>query len=425
MTSIPDLLVKHRPDLEPLKELYKYYHANPELSNQESETAASITDQLRTISPDLDIKTSVGGHGLVAILTNGHGPKVLLRADIDALPVLERTGLPYASTKKMLNVDGAEKNVMHACGHDMHITTLLGAAQLLVSARESWAGTLILAFQPAEERGTGAQAMIDDGMYERHGVPIPDVAIGAHVTALRAGVIGTRRGIIATSADSLRVTLHGKGAHASTPHKSVDPVVMAASTIMKLQTIVAREVDPADSAVVTVAAIHAGDAENVIADEATLSIDTRSITQETRDRVMARIKAVVKGESISAMATQEPTFEVTRSFPLTVNDEDVTAKIETTFKSCFSEDKSSYNPNIPRFGASEDFSILASAVGVPYCFFMYGGTEHEKFDKAEAEGKLEQDIPANHSGFFAPAIVPTLQVGLDGYAAAALTFLIE
>ena len=427
MASIHDLITKHRPDLDPLKELYKYYHANPELSNLEIETAASIAHQLHTISPDFTIKPNIGGHGLAAILANGPGTTVLLRADIDALPVLERTGLSYSSTKRMFNVEGIEKHVMHACGHDMHITTLLGAAQLLISARDSWTGTLILAFQPAEERGTGAQAMVDDGMYDpsRHAVPIPDIAIGAHVTSIRAGAIGTRRGIIATSADSMRVTLHGKGAHASTPHKSVDPIVMAASTIMRLQTIVSREVDPADSAVVTVASIHAGDAENIIADEARLAIDTRSITQATRDRVLARIKAIVNAESVAAMATQEPTFEMTRSFPLTINDEVVTSKIEATFKAHFGEGKGAYDADIPRFGASEDFSILASAVGRPYCFFMYGGTEQGKWDEAEEKGLLEQDIPANHSGLFAPAIMPTLQTGLDGYAAAALTFLLK
>ena len=200
---------------------------------------------------------------------------------------------------------------------------------------------------------------------------------------------------------------------------------MAASTVMKLQTIVSREIDPADSAVVTVASIHAGDAENVIADDATMAIDTRSITQATRDRVLARIKAIVNAESMAAMASQEPTFVMTRSFPLTINDVSVTSKIEETFKAHFGEAQGAYDPDIPRFGASEDFSILATAVGKPYCFFMYGGTDPTRWDEAEAKGLLEQSIPSNHSGLFAPVIMPTLQAGLDGYAAAALTFLIK
>lgn len=427
MASISAIVSEHRPDLAPLQELYKHYHANPELSNQESETAASIAAQLREISSDIEVKTQIGGHGLAGILRNGNdgGPTVLLRADFDALPVLERTGLSYASTKRMKDADGVEKPVMHACGHDMHITCLLGAVKLLVSAREAWSGTVVFAFQPAEERGTGAQAMVDDGMYDskRHAVPIPDVALGAHVSPFRAGVIGTRRGLIATSADSMRVTLHGRGAHASMPGRAIDPIVMAASTIMKLQTIVSREVDPTDSAVVTVASIHAGDAENVIPDDAKLSIDTRSITQKTRDRVLSRIKAIVHAESAMAMAVKEPTIEMTRSFPLTINDVDTTAKLEETFAEHFGEDEQHYDRDVPKFAASEDFSILASAVGKPYCFFMYGGTDEQKWDRANAEGVLEQDIPSNHSGLFAPVIMPTLQVGLDGYAVGALTFL--
>ncbi|KAI0126175.1 peptidase M20D [Xylariales sp. AK1849] len=427
MASISQLVADHRPSLAPLEELYRYYHANPELSNQESGTAAHIAAQLRGISPDLLVKANIGGHGLAAVLSNGDGPTVLLRADIDALPVLERTGLSYASTTRVRDAGGVEKPVMHACGHDMHIVCLLGAAKLLVSARAAWAGTLVLAFQPAEERGTGAQAMVDDGLYDagRHGVPVPDVALGAHVMPFRAGAIGTRRGLMATSADSMRVTLHGRGSHASMPHRAIDPVVMAASTVMRLQTIVSREVDPADSAVVTVASIHAGDAENVIADDATLAIDTRSITQGTRDRILGRIKDVVRAESAAALAVREPTFETTRSFPLTVNDVGVTAKLEETFAAHFGEGKGQYDRDVARLAVSEDFSILASAVDRPSCFFLYGGTSHELWDQAEGEGTLEQRVPTNHSGFFAPVISPTLQTGLDGYAVGALTYLVK
>jgi amidohydrolase len=425
MAFISQLVANHRPDLNALQELYKYYHANPELSNQESETAAHLAARLSEITPELTIKPHIGGHGLAGILYNGVGPTVLLRADFDALPVLERTGLPYASTKRMKDADGVEKPVMHACGHDMHIACLLGAASLLCSAKASWSGTLVLAFQPAEERGTGAQAMVDDGMYDvgKHAVPVPDVVLGAHVMPFRSGVIGTKRGLVATSADSLRVTMYGRGAHASQPHVAIDPVVMAASAVMKLQTIVAREVDPADTAVVTVASIHAGDAENVIADDAHLAIDTRAVTQRTRIRVLARIKEIVRAESMSAMAVKEPTFVATRSFPLTLNDDVVTSKLEDTFAAHFGEGPHKFNRDLPRLGGSEDFSILATAVDKPYCFFMYGGVDQERYDKAEVAGTLEQTIPGNHSALFAPAIMPTLQVGLDGYAVAALTFL--
>ncbi|KAH7038299.1 peptidase M20D [Microdochium trichocladiopsis] len=448
--AISALVDEHRPDLAPLEELYRYYHAHPELSNREQATAAHIADQLRRISPDFVIKTGIGGHGLAAILDNnnnnntssgtaggggGSGKTVLLRADIDALPVLEKTGLAYASTQRMqaalhpgAEPSGDEKPVMHACGHDMHITTLLGAAALLVSCRDHWKGsTLVLAFQPAEERGTGAQAMVDDGLYAptgRHGVPVPDVVLGAHVVARRAGSVGTRRGLIATSADSLRLTLHGRGAHASMPHRSVDPVVMAASTIMRLQTIVSREVDSAEGGtVVTVASVHAGDAENIIADRADLAIDVRATSQRTRDRVLGRVKAIVKAESEASMATREPEWLTTRAFPLTINDAGVTGELEETFARHFGEGKGQYDRDVARFAASEDFSILASAVGRPYSFFMYGATDPELWDKAEAEGTIDETIPGNHSAYFAPVISPTLKAGLDGYAAGALTFL--
>lgn len=424
-SKLSQLASQHRPDLGPLQELYKFLHQNPELSNQESETAALIADKLKVLGPDdLIIKTNIGGHGLAAVLDNGDGPTVLLRADIDALPVEERTGLEYASKKRMVHAaTGVEKPVMHACGHDMHITCLLGAAAALFSARATWSGTLILVFQPAEERGTGAQAMVDDGLYTRHGVPIPDAVLGAHVMPFRAGSIGTGRGIVATSADSMEVTIHGRGSHASMPHTSIDPIVIAASTIMKLQTLVSRETDPSDTSVVTVATMHAGDAENVIADSAVLGIDTRSTTAATRERMMRRIKAVVASECSCAESAKGPEFRMTRSFPLTINDIEVTKKIEDTFSVHFGEEKGQYNRNLPRLAGSEDFSILATAVSKPYCFFMYGSIEESKWDRIEQQGTISKDIPANHSPMFAPIIMPTLQTGLDGYVLGALTFL--
>jgi amidohydrolase len=422
---VSELVNKHRPDLSSYQELYKYFHANPELSNQEKETAASIAKHLKDLSADFDIRTGIGGHGIAALLFNGDGPTILLRADFDALPVQERTGLPYASKKRMVDADGTEKPVMHACGHDMHITSLLAAAQLLVSAKDSWAGTLLLAFQPAEERGTGAQAMIDDGMYDpkKHNVPIPDVCLGGHVMPHRAGVIGTRRGLIATSADSMRVTLHGRGGHASMPDRLIDPVVMAASTIMKLQTIVSREVSSWDSAVVTVASVQAGDAENVVVDDARLAIDVRTVDDATRQKIKKSIKRIVDAESVASNAVKEPTYQVTRTFPLTINDDEVTERLEETFRAHYKEDKHNYTADIDKLGGSEDFSILGTAVGKPTCFFMYGGTDPEVWDKHEAAGTLSESIPINHSGLFYPVIMPTLQVAVDAYAAGALTWL--
>lgn len=373
MPSISELITQHRPDLSSYEDLYKHFHANPELSNQEKETAAKIASHLRdNISSDFDIRTGIGGHGVAALLYNRDGPTILLRADFDALPVEERTGLEYASKKRMKDADGIEKPVMHACGHDMHISCLLAAAETLSKCREHWTGTLLLAFQPAEERGTGAQAMIDDGLYDpkRHNVPIPDVCVGGHVMPMRAGVIGTRRGLVATAADSMRITLHGRGGHASMPDRLIDPVVMAASTIMKLQTIVSRECDPWDTAVVTVASVQAGDAENVVVDDARIAVDVRTTDPRTREKVKKSIERIVKAECLGSNAVKEPTFQTTRNFPITYNDEAVTEKLEGVFRSHFKEDGQNYTAEITKLGGSEDFSILGSAVGKPTCFFM-------------------------------------------------------
>ncbi|KAL4728904.1 hypothetical protein ACLX1H_003306 [Fusarium chlamydosporum] len=404
-TSILSQLVdQHRPDLQPFEELYKHLHRNPELSNQEVETAATIAERLKMIGPDdLTIKPHIGGHGLAAVLRNGDGPTVLLRADIDALPVEETTALEYASTKRMIHAaSGTEKPVMHACGHDMHIVTLLGAAATLFSCRDVWSGTLVLAFQPAEERGTGAQAMVDDGLYTKHEVPMPDFVLGAHVRPLRTGTIGTRRGLVATSADNYKITIYGKGSHASMPHTAVDPIAISANAILKLQTLVGREVDPAESSVVTVTSVHAGDAENVIADSAVLGVDTRSTTTATRERLLQRIKDVIKAECSCANAIRSPEFEQTRAFPLTINDVDITKRVEESFAAHFGEGLGQYDREMPKLAFSEDFSILATAVNKPYCFFTYGCVGEEAWDKAEKEGTIAQTIAANHSSKFAP-----------------------
>ncbi|KAI8631136.1 peptidase M20D [Xylariaceae sp. FL1651] len=482
MASFFELVNQHRPDLTPFVELYKHFHANPELSNYEKETAARVAEELRAISSDFVIKTGIGGHGIAAILTNNSGPVVLLRADMDALPVQEQTSLPYASTKFMAvpassssSLDRSKeeefvrKPVMHACGHDMHMTALLAAAKILVSARGAWSGALVLVFQPAEERGTGAQAMVDDGLYssDRHGVPIPDVVVAGHVIPLRAGTVGTRRGIAATSADSMRVTLKGRGAHASMPHAAVDPIVLAAHTVLRLQSVVSRETDPADSTCVTVASVRAGEAENVIPDRATLALDWRAISEVSRKRVGKRVREICRAESriswgeeegidnevegggvgggcschgsgggITKNAPWEPDFEVTRAFPLTINDDAVLSTLEERFRDHFGgypdygsgkaippESHYRYDADTPRLAASEDFSILASAVGKPYCFFVYGGTDPLLMDDAVKKGRVAEDIPINHSSKFAPVVMPTLRAGMEAYVIAALAFL--
>ncbi|KAL5119466.1 hypothetical protein ACEQ8H_002531 [Pleosporales sp. CAS-2024a] len=419
MPSIAETVIAYRPDLRSYEELYKYFHANPELSFQEESTAASIVKHLKTLDT-YEIHPSVGGHGVAAVLKNGSGKTLLLRADIDALPVEEKTGLPYASKKRMKDSDGVERWTMHACGHDMHITALLGAAETLAKAKDAWSGTLILVFQPAEERAGGAQAMVDDGLYDK--VPVPDFVIGAHVMPERAGVIGTKRGLIASSADSFQLKINGRQAHASTPHRGIDPIVQAASTVMRLQTVVAREVDPLDMAVVTVSAFHAGDAENIIPEEAHLKLNIRTARPDTREHVLKSIRTIIDAEATASSNSNHPVLTPTTRFPFLFNDADMTGALEKSFAEYFEPGKHSYQSDIARLQGSEDFGILATAVSKPSCFFLYGGLDPDTYDKAEKEGKMKA-LPGNHSPFFAPVVQPTLTKGVDGYVVSALTFL--
>ncbi|CBX95062.1 hypothetical protein IAQ61_008501 [Plenodomus lingam] len=420
MPSISEIVKAHRPELGPYEELYKWFHAHPELSFQERTTAAAIVKHLESLNA-FEIHPSIGGHGVAAVLRNGTGKTLLLRADIDALPVEEKTSLPYASKARMKDLDGVEKPVMHACGHDMHITALLGAAETLVKAKAEWTGTLILVFQPAEERARGAQDMLDDGLYDK--VPKPDVVVGAHVMPERAGVIGTKHGLIASAADSFQLKIEGRQAHASTPHRGIDPIVQAASTILRLQTVVSREVDPLDFAVVTVSAIHAGDAENIIPSEANLKLNVRTAQPQTREDVLKSIRTIISAEAAASSNPNQPILTATTKFPFLFNDASVTAALEKSFSQHFPVGQQGYQNDIARLQGSEDFGLLATAIGKPSCFFLYGGTDHAVYDKAEKEGRMKEDIPGNHSPFFAPVLQPTLTCGMDGYIVSALTFL--
>ncbi|KAI9780483.1 MAG: hypothetical protein M1816_002845 [Peltula sp. TS41687] len=406
-------------DLSFYENLYKDLHQHPELSLQEKQTADKIAQHLRSFE-GISVHTGIGGHGVVGVLGNGTGKTVLLRADTDALPVEEKTGLEYASKVKMVDVeDGVEKNVMHACGHDMHIACLLAATETLHKTRDTWQGTLIALFQPCEERGAGARAMVDDGLYEK--IPVPDVVLGQHVMPFKAGTFGTRGGFMATASDNLRVTLYGRGGHASQPHRAIDPVRMAASVVVRLQSIVSREVPPPETTVVTVASIQAGMTENVIPDEAVLKINVRTVNPATRERVLASIRKIITSECEASNAPREPSIQPTSSFPLTVNDGAVTEALERSFAAKFSKD--CYSADIQPLGGSEDFPILATSKGVPYCYWTFGGTDPKLCEEAERKGTVAEDIPFNHSPFFAPVIQPTLSTGTDALITGALTFL--
>jgi amidohydrolase len=286
--------------------------------------------------------------------------------------------------------------------------------------RDHWSGTLVLVFQPDEERSGGALRMVEDGLYSK--VPIPDVLLGQHVASQRSGQLGMIQGVQLSASDTLKITLHGRGSHASQPQLSVDPIVMMASCILRLQTIVSREIDTGkDMAVVTVGRAVGGLAENVIPATAEFTVNVRTIDEGVREKVLASIKRIVRAEADASGSEQEPTIDILGSFPVTDNDSEVTEIVSHTFNQVFGDD---FRPeNFPRVNGSEDFSLLARAINRPYCFWFFGGTDPEQFDKAEREGRLEQDIPTNHSPFFAPVMQPTLEVGIDAITSAALTFL--
>jgi amidohydrolase len=305
---------------------------------------------------------------------------------------------------------------------------MLAAAEALHTARKHWKGTLIVLFQPNEERGAGAKAMIVDGLYDpnRHACPIPDVVLGQHVFQLPAGTVGTRVGSFMSAADSFRVTVYGRGGHASQPHVTIDPVVMAAHIIVRLQTVVSREVNPRDAAVVTVGSVQAGMTENIIASEATIKINVRTALPETRTKVLAAIKRIVKAECDASGASKEPLWESTSSFPFTINDAEVTNHVAEAFTKQFGH---MHDPATPPLGGSEDFGILATEApnknggkGVPYTYWNFGGSDPKRFEELKGSGNLDK-LPINHSPHFAPVIQPTLSTGVDTLIVAALSYL--
>ncbi|HEU4421664.1 MAG TPA: amidohydrolase [Pilimelia sp.] len=396
--------------------LYRDLHAHPELSFEEHRTAAVIADRVRALG--YDVTEGVGRTGVVAVLRNGAGPTVLLRADMDALPVAEATGLPYASTRRVRDRDGTDVPVMHACGHDMHVAWLVGALDLLRRDRSGWAGTVLAVFQPAEEAGGGAQTMVDDGLFDRFGRP--DVALGQHVSPLPAGLVGYRAGPAMASSDAVDVRLIGRGGHGSRPETTVDPVVMAAATVMRLQTVTAREIAGIDTAVVTVGAIHAGTKHNIIPAEAELRISVRAFEEPVRRRVLDAIARIVRAEAAASGAPVDPEIVVTDGYPVLVNDPDATGRAMAAIGTELGPDQVCEAPPVT---GSEDFGVFGAAAGVPSCFWYVGGTDPQVYAAAAAAGREDEDVPSNHSPLFAPVIEPTLSSGVRALVAAALAWL--
>src|SRR5690242_4958713 len=400
------------PDLEAL---YKHVHSHPELSMQETRTGGLAADRLRDAG--YEVTTGVGKTGVVGLLRNGDGPTVMLRADMDALPIQEATGLSYASKATATDREGNTVPVAHMCGHDMHVTWLAGAAKLLAEARTSWRGTLMPVFQPAEETGEGALAMIDDGLFKRF--PKPDVILGQHVMVGPSGTVAGRPGAITSAADSLQIRLFGRGAHGSMPQASVDPVVMAASTVMRLQTIVSREVAAAEAAVVTVGALQAGTKENVIPDEAIIKLNVRTFDEGVRTRVLSAIERIVNAEAAASGAPRPPEITTLDHYPLNMNDEEATKRVADAFRRHFSTERVRQVGPAP---ASEDFGSFGTEWRVPSVFWFVGGTDPDVYAKAREAGRLNE-LPVNHSPLFAPVIHPTLHTGVETLVVAAQAWL--
>lgn len=397
--------------LAELEALYKDIHAHPELSMQETRTAELAAGHLR--SAGYDVTTGVGRTGVVGLLRNGDGPTVMLRADMDALPVAEATGVPYASTARAVDHDGKSVPVMHACGHDLHVTWLVGATTALARDRASWRGTLMAVFQPAEETAQGAPAMIDDGLFRRFAKP--DVVLGQHVMVGRAGAVGGRAGVVTSAADSFQIRLFGRGAHGSMPQASIDPVVMAAGTVLRLQGIVSRELAPTEAAVVTVGSLQAGTKENVIPDEAVIKLNARTFDAGVRQRVLAAITRIVNAEAEASGAPRSPEITPLDRYPPVTNDAQATAQVMKAFARHFPADRVQ---QVGPTSASEDFGSFGAQAQAPSVFWFVGGTDPDTYAKAAAASRLNE-LPTNHNPRFLPVLHPTLQTGVEALIVAA------
>lgn len=400
--------------LPELESIYKDIHAHPELSLQEIRTARIAADHLRATG--YEVATGVGKTGVVGLLANGAGPTIMLRADMDALPVQEATGLPYASSATAAD-GGKTVPVMHACGHDMHVTWLIGAAALFARARDAWRGTLMPVFQPAEETAEGARAMIDDGLFQRF--PKPNVVLGQHVMVGPAGVLSLRPGVVTSAGDSLQIRMFGRGAHGSMPQASIDSAVMAAATVLRLQTIVSREVAPTDAVVVTIGALQAGAKENVIPDEATIKLNVRTFDDAVRDRVLAAITRIVHAEAAASGAPRPPEITPLDHYPLVKNDPESAQRVGDAFRRYFPAGRVQAGQPTT---ASEDFGSFGAEWGVPSVFWFVGGTDPAAYAAAKAAGGVA-DLPTNHSPHFAPVVHPTLEAGVEALVVAAQAWL--
>jgi hippurate hydrolase len=388
-------------------DLYIDLHQNPELSSHETQTASKLAARLRSLG--YEVTERVGGTGVVAILKNGAGPTVMLRTELDALPVEEKTGLPYASKVHTKDDSGRDVPVMHACGHDLHMASLVATAAIMAHSKDTWHGTLMLIGQPAEETISGAKAMIVDGLFTRF--PKPDIGVALHVgNYLPAGQIGITPGIYNTNADSLRITIYGKGGHGAAPQATIDPIVIAARTVLALQTIVSREVKPGEMAVVTVGYIRAGTKNNIIPDQAELGLTVRTYKTEVRKQVLAAITRIAKAEAVAGGAQQETLIEHYESTDSVYNDPHLADRLRAPLESALGKDNViATDPITP----SEDYAFFIEQ-GVPSLSMSLGGADPQKYAESKTSGNA---LPSNHSPYFAPDVDPALRSGIKAEVA--------
>jgi hippurate hydrolase len=401
-----------RKNLDDLQSLYRHFHANPELSFQEEKTAARLADELKKLN--IDVTAKFGRQGVVGILKNGTGPTVMIRTDLDALPVTEATGLPYASKATGKDHDGNDVGIMHACGHDIHITCLVGTARYLASHRDAWSGTVMFVGQPAEEIGEGALAMLKEGLFSKF--PRPDYGLALHVdSAMPAGKVGYRAGYILANVDSVDITMRGKGGHGAYPHTTIDPIVQAAQLVVDLQTIVSRENSPFEPAVVTVGAIRGGSKHNVIADTCHLKLTVRSYTDKTRKKLLDAIRR--KAHAVAAgFGAPEPAIEFSDATPATRNDEQLVARLAPAFTRALGEDNV---VPVDQSMGGEDFSQYGLA-GVPIFMFRLGSIAPQRVEELNRSNK---SLPSLHSAEYSPAPEPTIATGVTAMSAAVLDLL--
>jgi len=406
-------------DMPGLMELYRDLHANPELSFQEVETAAKLATRAKALG--FEVTENVGRTGVVAVMRNGEGPTVMLRADMDGLPLVEKTGLPFASKRTAIPASGVETGVMHACGHDTHMTAWIGTAQLLSERRDEWSGTLVMILQPAEELGEGALAMLEDGLYERF--PKPDYVLGFHDAAqFPAGMIGYSPGYALANVDSVDITVPGIGGHGAYPHTTKDPIVLASAIVMKLQTLVSRESSPLDPAVVTVGSFHAGYKHNIISDEAKLQLTVRSYSDESRKLLLDGIKRIAMGEAVAAGMPDDrmPSVTVQDPYtPSTFNSPDFTEDVMAKLRVRFGEDQVMQVPSVM---GGEDFGqfLRADPDGLKSLIFWVGGVPQDQFERSQAG---EEDLPSLHSPFWAPDAEKVVSTATEAMTATTIDLL--